>query len=228
MAKKNKKSVVGFIVIIAIAASVFASFAFFNKTSMDVVNLALRTDNKVYLFSNLGSIAVQMSLKIKQSPVTMNYLRLFQHDKEIYITPTDLKDVAQLLGGDYKLHPYQEQSHDGYVTAGDGSVYTLAIQSETTAQIGERMIVNEITISHPKTGQKTKIVWHRNAKTGQATAVANCQLKSFWLRSSAYPGKYVVTAQDFIVVNLKNVARLFGKNVTLDYVAKDQILYIQR
>lgn len=195
------------------------------ETENKVVNLALKKNDKVYLFSVLGSFIVENSLEKKESPAAIGFIRLFQDDG-LFVAPKEIEQIANLLGGNYALYPFKEMSYDGYVTEGEESVYEKTFKNKSTANIGEQIRENRVEITHPVTAEMYEIIWNWNPKTGTIEAVKNCEVKSFWTKTSIQPGETITSADDYVVVKLNNLVDFFNNGSKLEYNSEQELLYI--
>ena len=61
-------------------AAFSAVFMFSCETDNAVVNLALKKEGKVYVFSTLGSFIVENSIRKNESPAAFGFIQLFEDD----------------------------------------------------------------------------------------------------------------------------------------------------
>lgn len=191
-----------------------------------IVNLVLKEDGKTYLFSNLGADAVAASLERNESPTSMHFLKLYVDDK-LYIPPADIKEVVNMMAGNYKIHPYKEKSCDGYVTSGDEELFEFSSKNEMTENIGEQIVKSSVIVKRPDARASFKITWERNAD-GEIIPTKNCELVSFWVETNPDPGTSVYNTEDILLVDLDNLNKYFGNKAQLSFDEENKVLYIKR
>ena len=81
--------------------------------SPDVANLALKTEGKTYVYSQLGSTIVKKSIKENKSPNAMAFVQVFKDNDEFFVAPGMMKEVAHLFAGNYETHAYEEKKLSG-------------------------------------------------------------------------------------------------------------------
>lgn len=222
---QGKRIFTRMLVISVLIAGFCAFFIFSCETENAVVNLALKKDNKTYLFSKMGDFIVESSLEKGESPAAFGFIRLFEDDG-LYVAPNDCEEIVDVLAGNYHLYPYQEKSYEGYITSGEKEIFTTSFSNVSTEKIGEQIRESRIEIVNPVSAQVLEIVWTYNQKTGESKAVQNCELKSFWITTSVQPGETVTSSEDFIMVDLNELVEFFDNGSTLEYNADEEILYI--
>ncbi|WP_420602937.1 hypothetical protein [Flagellimonas sp.] len=216
---------------IFLGAILFSGFMFYmmstSETSNGVVNLVLKKNNKVYVYSNMGSTIVQSSIAKRESPSTMAFIQMYEEDDKLYIAPNNVKDIVNLLCGNYQIHDYPEKSSDGYVTSGSSTCFESTYVNQTTKNIGEQVSVNTVKLTSENTGKTFNVISETNKRTFKSKALKNCYEKSFMIKTSVQPGEFVIASKDFIMVNLQDVVDFYGNKVTLTLNKEEQILYVE-
>ncbi len=197
-----------------------------SSTDNRFVNLAIEKNNKTYVYSKLGTIFVESSIKKNESPNLFGFVRLFEKDENLYVSPNELNEIVDLLCGNFILHDYPEKSYDGYVTSGNSSCHRNSFKNQSTQTVGEQVKLNALQITNKSTGEAHNIRWSYNLKKHEYRALENCEEKSFMIRTSVVPGETVWANEDFIVVNLYELANFFGDKVHLEFKEEQQLLYI--
>ena len=161
--KINKRKIVGLVFGSLVVWGVGLSIFFFSKGCTEdapaIVNLVLEESGKKYVFSNLGTEAVQASLRRNESPSSMHFLELYVDDK-LYMPPQEVKDLVNLIAGNCKIHEYREKSCDGYVTNGNEEIFNFVVKNEMTENIGEQIVKSKVVIKRPESRGSLTISWH--------------------------------------------------------------------
>lgn len=211
------------IVLMAIYACVFKLF---DRTKSPIVNIALRENGKTYIFSLMTSEQVQHQISKHKSPVALPFLKLYSEDKTLYIEPEHIKEIVNVLCGNYTLHDYPEQSFDGYVTNGPSDCGKHSVHNTTTEKIGEQVLHHNYYFTHPETKNSMAIRWKLNPSTGEIQALENCSEKAFRITENPHPGETYTFSKKFVVVDLNYLTHFFGKGINLELEAENQLLYI--
>lgn len=218
------KKLVKLIFLTAALVGIFSFFMFSCETESAVVNLAVKQNGKTYLFSKMGSFIVEESIKNQESPSAFPFIQIFE-DEGLFVSPQNAEDIANVLGGNVKIHPYPEASYDGYITVEQNSLYSLNVKNKSTAKIGEQIKEYTVTLLNPHNQGVHQIQWEWNPKESEYKAVKNCEVKSFWITTSIQPGETVTAAQEFVMVNLADLTAFYG-GYSLEFDQEGQLLYL--
>lgn len=220
----SSKKVIKFIVLIAGVVGLFSIFMFSCETESAVVNLALKQNGKTYLFSKMGSFIVEESIKKQESPSAFPFIQIFEDDG-LFVSPQNAEDIANVLGGNFKIHPYPEASYDGYITVERNSLFTIDLKNKSTVKIGEQIQEYTVQLLNPHNQEVHEIQWEWNPKAGHFKAIKNCEVKSFWITTSIQPGETVTSSEDFIMVSLADLVAFYG-GYSLEFDQEGQLLYL--
>lgn len=224
--KNRSKRGATYIVIGSLLISTFLIFNMFtSETNNSFVNLALKKEDKVYVFSKQGTHLVQNSIAKNESPSSIPFVQLFEEDGILYMTPDNLEKIADVLSGNYQTHEYQEKSFNGYITSGKSVSFERSYKNESTANIGEQLRLNTVQLNKLTSKDILRIRWKLNMKSYKLQAVENCKKKSFMIATRIQPGEVVRASEDFIMVNLKDLVKFYGDKVILELNVEDQLLY---
>ena len=192
-----------------------------------IVNLALKTNDKTYLLTKLNYQIVEAQLKQNKSPVIMPFIPVFKDKGNLYINPINIKEIVELLSGNFTLHNYQEKSYDGYVTLKDVTAYQLSTENKSTEKIGEQLIEYTITLTN-QADERLQILWTQKSMTTNVAAIANCKKKAFSTQTHPHPGETVTSSKNFIVVDLQTLIEFFDKSITFSFDENKQLLFIEK
>lgn len=187
------------------------------------VSLILKKDGKAYLFSRLGTFITKNKLDKNESPAIVSAAAIVEKEGELYMEPQYIKDIADLISGNYVIHDYQEKSFDGYVTAGAYEVYDKKYVSESTEKIGKMISVANIYLKDIDQTKEYHIAWERSPNQ---SPIKNCVEMALWVDKSYKPGERTAAKEDFIMINLNDLIEFYASKVQLDYVEEEDILYI--
>lgn len=204
-----------------------ASFFFISSCETDniIVNLALKKDGKTYVFSKLGTFITKTKLGKNESPSVFPFLRIF-NDDGLFVSPDNLEDIVNAIGGNNDMFPFPEQSYDGYFTAPKESLFNSEYVNKSTAVVGQQIRQTTVTLVQLNNSDTFEIVYEYNASAGEYMAVKNCVMKSFWITESIYPGESTTSSEDFLMVNLNDIVNFYDSNIKLELNNAEQLLYI--
>lgn len=215
---------------IVLGAILFMGFMVYkmltSATNNSVVNLVLQKEGKTFLYSYMNAYVVENSIDKKESPVVFPFLQIFEEDDKLYVAPDKLKDIINLLCGNYQIHEYLEKSTDGYVTSGTIPCFQISSKNQTTEKIGEQIQVYTVKLTHLNSGDSFNIKWSVNTKTRESKALENCHEKSFMIKTSVQPGEFAIASEDFVMVDLQEVINFYEKKIAVTLNKEEQLLYI--
>lgn len=221
----RSRSLTGMIFALMIGGGIFMGIrSCSSNISPDIANLALKTNGKTFLYSNLGSLNVQMSIDKNESPAAMAFVKVYKDDEEYFVEPKDMQSVIDLMSGNTALFEYEEKSYEGYVTSDTAVNYKSSLSYESTAKVGEQLSVHSVQLKND--ADSMSIQWKFNPKTGENIAVSNCAVRSFWFQTNPSPGETVISSEDFLVVKLKALCKFY--NCTFEYDPEAMVLYITK
>jgi len=225
LGKSRGKLIFGSLVCLAIITSIFFNVkGCVSDVSPDVVNLALKKDGNVYLYSVLGSSLVEGKIAQNESPTAMAFLRVFKDEEAYFVEPERMKDLVAVFSDNYIIHNYTERSYEGYVTEKMGDAFDLSSKVESTETIGEQLYKYTVDLRN-ENGKKMNIRWSVNQKTWEKKAISNCEIHSFYKLTKPSPTESVYTNEDELVVNIADIAKFFGKGYSYDREA--YVLYVE-
>ncbi|NQT77123.1 MAG: hypothetical protein HQ565_05375 [Bacteroidetes bacterium] len=187
------------------------------------INLALKVDNKTYLLSSLGAFITETKLKNNESPPIIKSTRIVEVGGELFVEPSCLENIVNLISGNYILYDYKEKSFDGYVTERKYDVYDKKYSTESTEKIGEMLSITNIYLSDTAQTKELHISWQR---TPNQKPLKNCLEMSLWIDCSYKPGTTTVALEKYIMIELNKIVEFYDYNIIVDYIAEDEILYV--
>ena len=199
-----------------------------SNTESVEVNLVLQEQEKVYLFSLLGTNHVKEYIARQNTPEVMPFVQIFQDGGMLYIQPKDLKEIVNILCGNYRIHEYPEKSFEGYITTTQMKCMNHYVRNENTSQIGEQIKINELSLSSPVSDSTFTIQWSTNYISQQVEVLQNCIKKPFKVIEKAQQGQNISSTKEFVVVKLEDVASFYGRDIMFRLDAKNQLLYVSR
>ncbi|PWL39428.1 hypothetical protein DKG77_00905 [Flagellimonas aquimarina] len=211
---------------VPIVSAVLMFFYLCRDADSHVVNLVLKKKNKTYLFSKLGTTSVKYGIVKNESPNVFGFVHLFEEKNRFYVNPAHIKEIIDLLCGNYVLHDYEQQNYDGYVKSGKQSCLKKSFKNGSVKKIGEQMHINMVQLTNRELGNLYDINWEHNLKENESRALENCEKKSFMITTQILPGETVTASKDFIMVNLDDVVKFYGNEVGLRLDEKKQLLFI--
>lgn len=219
----KRRTLTGLLVILSLGAGIFFLVrGCAGNISPDVANLAFKTGEKTYVYSNLGSTLVKMSLDKNESPAAMAFSLVYKDGENYFVEPNNMQAIVDVMSGNIKFFEYQEKNCNGYITSDTGRVYSLEMTYESTEKIGEQLMVYRVNLKNKN--KSHQIDWTFNSKTGESEALKNCKVKSFWIQTNPSPGETVVSSRDFLVVDLKELARFYS--CSIEYDPETRVLYV--
>lgn len=203
--------------LIAIPLLIFKSCE--NIASPDLAKISLVVNDKKYMFV-FGSYK-----EIKKS-VPMGFVEIYKDDGAYFITTNDLEKIVDVMGGNVDLFDFKEASHDGYFCLTDqDTLYREQSEIQTTSTIGEQIRKTIITLNN-KANNSMNISWSFSDKTSEFNAGENCEMHSFWIKTSVQPGETNISTRDFLVIPLSKLAKFYGCSVSYDEETK--VLFIKK
>jgi len=187
------------------------------------VRLILKKDGKAYLFSPLGTFITKNKLNKNESPPIVTSTRVVKKDDHLYMEPQHIKDMANLISGNYVIHDHQEKSFDGYVTEGGHDIYDKKYTNESTEKIGEIISTANIHLKNINQTKEHHISWQRSPNQ---SPIQNCIEMALWVDKSYKPGERTAAKDNFIMIDLNDLVEFYNSNIALDYVEEEEILYI--
>ncbi|MEM9077112.1 MAG: hypothetical protein AAGC43_08735 [Bacteroidota bacterium] len=200
----------------------------FSKTESVLANLALKEEGNVYVFSLLGTNSVKQQISQNNSPAVMPFIQVFEEDGGLYVQPKDLKEIVNILCGNYRIHEYPEKSFEGYLTTTQLKCMNHFVRNENTTNIGEQIKINELSLSSPVSDSTLAIKWTMNFISGQSVVLDNCMKKSFRVIEKPHPGQTFASTKEFVVVRLEDIAQFYANGIKFRLDSESQLLYITR
>ncbi|MEM7483890.1 MAG: hypothetical protein AAF348_01655 [Bacteroidota bacterium] len=161
----------------------------------------------------------------QKSPGVYPFLRVFYEDDNLFLEVNDLSETANLLCGNYKIHPYSEKSYQGYITLAESSCVATTFENQSTEKIGEQIRLNTVKLRNTSSEETFEVEWQQNLKSFKFEAVQGCIQKSFLISTSVQPGETVVASEDFIVVNLAEINSFYGDKAKIYLDKESRLLY---
>lgn len=189
------------------------------NTSPKLAHIALQINGKTYMYAS-GNYK-----EIKKS-VPMGFVPICIDDDAYFIEANYLEKIVHIMGGNVDLYEFKEASHDGYFSINkQDTLYIEQSEMHTTATIGEQIRKYVVTL-RDKSNKTMNISWSYNQKTSEYTAGDNCEVHSFWIKTSVQPGDTRLSTMDFLVVSLSRLAKFYGCSVSYDDETK--VLFIKK
>lgn len=127
-------------------------FSSYLETNSSVVNLALKKNDKTYVFCKAGTARVQYSLDRNESPSILGFIQIFEENNNLYADPIHIREITNILCGNYIIHNFKEHSYDGYVTSGQQNCFKNTFKNKSTENIGEQVRLNTVELTNLESG----------------------------------------------------------------------------
>ena len=185
--------------------------------SPDLAQIGLKKGGKLYMYSFVGYDTITKA-------VPMGFIPIYKADGKYFIEPNTIKSVIKSMGGNIALYDFKEISHDGYYSVGSKDIlYQEVDDTKSTQTIGEQLRTNHITITNEEKASMN-ISWQWNTKTVEYTPLENCELRTFWSKTSVQPGTTSFWLNKQLVVSLDELAQFY--NCSISYSLKEKVLLI--
>ena len=209
--------IVFFVSLFAVPFLIFRSCE--KNISPSLAHIALQINGKTYMYAS-GNYK-----EIKKS-VSMGFVAIYKDDEAFFVRTTDLKTIANTMGGNVELFEFKEASHDGYFSVNNqDTLYHEQSDIVTTATIGEQIRKYVVTL-RDKSNKTMNISWSYNQKTSEYKASKNCEIHSFWTKTTVQPGETNISTQDYLVIPLNKLAKFYGCSISYD--RETNVLYIKK
>lgn len=196
----------------------------FNLSDIELVSLALKKDDKVYLMPyNSDKNFLEMKLAANEVPFIYPSFEIIEDDGELFVEPRNLENIFRLIAGDYLLYEKEENTFDGYVVDGGQNIYEFKKLVENTKEIGEQIERNVITIWDTSLNRSMEISW---VSFPDISPEKNCIRKKIWVSTKVRPGEVVYSDKALIVIKLQDILEFFDNNTDLQYDDDREILYV--
>ncbi len=209
--------IVFFVSLFAIPFLIFRSCE--KNISPDLAHIALQINGKTYMYTSGNYKEINKS-------VSMGFVPIYKDDEEYFVQPSYLNQIANTMGGNVDLFEFKEASHDGYFSVNNqDTLYHEQSEIVTTATIGEQITKTTVTLRN-KANSSMSIVWSFSNKTAEYKAGKNCEVHSFWTKTTVQPGETNISTQDFLVIPLSRLAKFYGCSVSYD--SETKVLFIKK
>ena len=191
------------------------------SVSPDFAQIGLKKNDKLYMFSSVSYDTITEA-------IPMGFILIYKDNGEYFVEPSHTilgaKPIVESMGGDITLHEFKEPSHDGYYSTGvKNTLYREESGTKSTEIIGEQLRTTHITLTNEE-GEHMNISWQWNTKTNETTPLENCELRSFWSRTSVQPGTTSIWRNEMLVVSLDQLAAFYSCSIS--YNQKERVLLI--
>lgn len=191
------------------------------SVSPDFAQMGLKKNGKLYMFSNVSYDTITKA-------IPMGFILIYKDNGKYFVEPSHTilgaKPIVESMGGDITLHEFKEPSHDGYYSTGvKNTLYREESATKSTEIIGEQLRTTHITLTNEE-GTHMNISWQWNTKTNETTPLENCELRSFWSRTSVQPGTTSIWRNEMLVVSLGQLAAFYSCSIS--YNQKERVLLI--
>ena len=198
------------------------------KEDAVVVNLALKEEGKVYIFSFSSAQGIRKQILQNSSPTIAPFIQVFEEDGLHYVQPKHVKEIINILCGNYRIHEYPEQRFDGYITTTQMKCLNHFVRNKNASKIGEQIKVHEMSLSSPVSDSSRVVRWSSNYLSGQTQILENCQKKQFRVAENPNPGETFICSKELVVINLEEVSGFYSQRVEFELDKKRQLLYIEK
>lgn len=140
MNNKSKNFKRNFIIIFALAGIPFFYFLFLSSPGAVNVNLAVKQDEAIYVFSMFGENYVKQTISKGESPTTMPSFELYSDNDSLFVKTDKIIEIYNLIAGNYIIHKYKEPAFEGYVTVNNNNgVHIHEIKNQSGKNIDEQI-----------------------------------------------------------------------------------------
>ena len=172
--------------LLILCASLLLSCSDFATDDRKSVHLVVKKDGKTYLFSRLGTFITNNSLDKNQSPAIIQSTRIVKKNGKLYTESQHIKNLANLISGNYIIHNYHEKTVDGYITEGTHNIYDKEYVNEHTEKIGKINSIANIYLTDIDQKKRHHISWQRSPNQ---SPIRNCIEMGLWVDKSYKPGE---------------------------------------
>lgn len=189
------------------------------------VTFAVEENGKKYLFSS-SEFLVKNAIKKNEVPPALNSNIIYIIDDGIYMRPSEIDQVVNILSENYKLIDKQEPSYNGYAVEDSIKVFSKRTQNKAGKKIGETEVVQIATLSKPPFLKQTlEIKW----KTlPELEAIANCSIEDIWVVTNPQPGTTVGNWEEDVLVNIETINQFFDNSFEVIYDEEAAVVYFKK
>ena len=226
--KKGKVKRRPFIVLLSLGLAVAMPIFFLTKgCSSDYLNVTfvIEENGKKYLFSK-SEFLVKNAIKKNEVPPTLNSNLIYIIDEDIYMRPSDIEDVVNILSENYKFIEKQEPSYNGYAVKDSVEVFTSRVQNKAGKKIGETEVIQIATLSKLSPSKQTmEIKWKT---VPSLEAISNCSIEDIWAVTNPQPGTTVGNWEEDVLVNTETINKFFNNTFELIYDEESAVVYFKK
>ncbi len=185
-----------------------------------MVNMALKKNGKVYLFSSLGEAAVVHSLAEGKAPAVLKDMQVVLEDGQLFTQTAFLKNVAAIFTRSYEIHEVPQGAVAGYLTTNNGR-FNQVLEHKHGDEVGQITSQFTATIT-PTNGNSIAIIWEY---APAQKAIENCEVMSLvvpYVEGSTNE----FTTRDFVMVNLSKLLQQINPQAALEFDEQNMVLYI--
>ena len=190
--------------------------------SQKFTTFALTKGGKTYLYSTLGKMITEASLKEGSAPALIPQTGFVVVGGEYYLDPSNMEAAVNIVSGNVEIIAHQEKSYEGYLVEGDQQVYDVDYKEESTETIGVMRSTTKVTLTHPYSGKQKVITWVRSPKL---EAIENCEVVKITKVTNPHPGETVVSKDKMILIPVGEVLSFFAPGTTVEYDGKNEVVY---
>ncbi len=189
------------------------------------VTFAVEENGKKYLFSR-SEFLVENAIKKNEVPPSLSSNIIYIIEEEVYMKPSDIDQVVNILSGNYKLIEKQEPSYNGYAVEDSVEVFNKRTQNKAGKKIGETEIIQIATISRPPSLKSTMEIKWKTAPSLEA--ISNCSIEDIWVVTNPHPGTTVGNWEEDVLVNIETINKFFSNSFEIVYIEEDAVVYFKK
>ena len=188
-----------------------------------VVNIAVSKQGKVYLYSLMGKQVAELQINQGDMPTIMKSTLVIPEKDVVFMSPSHLAEIANILGGNYSIIEKKEKSFDGYVVLENKKLFNQQFQNEDSGEIGKMIGKMTVSLTKSNTDKPYEIIWQIKP---EQEAIKNCEVKSLWMKSTVPTDGDTYYSEDHVLVNLNDIIQFYNSKAKVIYNEGAELLYI--
>lgn len=184
------------------------------------VRLGVKEQSKTFLLANSSTSTFKSLAAENLTIVKTTYV--IEIDNEIYVEPSNLDKIVNLISKNYTLFNKEKKNYDGYVTINDeNDDFSISSIDEDGEKIGEYTRENSIELKN----DKGKILYIRWTERPNYVAKENCIITPIVISDNYKPGATSRYTVDIVAVKLAIILDFYDNGTAYKYDAKNRMLY---
>ncbi len=206
--------------IIGLLIGGYVALGIFKASKKVRVHLGVKEQSKTYLLATRSTSAFKRFNS--ENPMVIKTNSIVEIDNEIYVEPSNLDKIVNLISKNHTLFNREKKKYDGFVTInGKNNDFSISRIDEDGEKIGEYIRKNSIELKNDK-GNILHIRW-----TDRPNDVAeeNCIITPIVISDNYKPGATSYYTVDIVVVKLATILDFYDNGTAYKYDGDNEILY---